>query len=72
MLRYIGLLWFGLADKYALQERDHMASKVVDYIESPYASKVQRDVGHSSDLADTLRFLKEEIRSWKADNDKIM
>ena len=49
-----------------------MASKVVDYIESPYESNGQRGVGHSSDLADTLRSLKEGIRSCKVDNGKIM
>jgi len=36
-----------------------MASKVVDYIESPYTSDGQHGVGHSSDLVDTLRSLKE-------------
>ena len=49
-----------------------MASKVVDYIKCPYASDDQRGVGHSYDLADTLKILKEEIRSCKEDNDKIM
>ena len=55
-----------------MQERHQMASKVVDYIESPYVSDGQRGVGNSSDLADTLRSLKEEMRSCKVDNDKIM
>ena len=49
-----------------------MASKLVDYIESPYASDGQGGAGHSFDLADTLRSSEEEIRSRKADNDKIM
>ena len=49
-----------------------MASKVVDYIESPYASNEQHSVGHSFDLIDTLRSLREEIRSCKEDNDKTM
>ena len=49
-----------------------MANKVVDYIESPYASAGWRGVGQLSDLEDTLRSLKEEIRSCKVDNDKIM
>jgi len=44
---------------YALQERDQMASKVVDYIESPYESDGKYSVGHSSNLTDTLRSLKE-------------
>jgi len=39
-----------------------MASKVVDYVEFPYPSNEQRGVGHTSNLADTLRILKEEIR----------
>ena len=49
-----------------------MENKVVDYIESPYALDGQRGVGNSYDLADTLRSLKEEIRSCKENNDKIM
>ena len=58
---------------YALEEeKDPMASKVVDYVESPYASNEQHGVGHTSDLADTLRNLKEEIRSCKEDNDWIV
>jgi len=49
-----------------------MIGKMVDYRDSPYESDKQRSVGRSSDLANTLRSLKEEIRSCKADNDKIM
>ena len=49
-----------------------MTSKMVDYKYSPYESDEQRGVGHSSDLEYTLRRLKEEIRSCKVDNDKIM
>ena len=51
-----------------------MASKMVEYNfwDSPYGSDEQRGVGHSSDLEDTLRILKAEIRSCKADNDKII
>ena len=49
-----------------------MTSKIVDYKGSPYESNEKHGVGHSFDLADTLRSLKEEIRSCKADNDKIM
>lgn len=49
-----------------------MARKVVEYIEYPYAFDGQHAVGHSSYLADTLRSLREEIRSCKVDNDKIM
>ena len=49
-----------------------MANKVVDYIESPYESYEKHGVGYSFDLVDTLRNLKEEIRSFKIDNDKIM
>jgi len=45
---------------------------MVDYIDSPYQSDDQCGVGHSSDLEDTLRGLKEEIRSCEVDNDKIM
>jgi len=49
-----------------------MASKVVDYIESPYGLDEQRGVEHSSDLIYTMRSLKEEIRSCKEDNDWII
>lgn len=42
-----------------------MASHVVDYVESPYASDEQCDMGHASNLVDTLRRLKEYIRSCK-------
>ena len=49
-----------------------MASKMVDYIDSPYESKENYGVGNSSNLEDTLRRLKKEIRSCKTDNDIIM
>ena len=49
-----------------------MASKMVEYKNSPYESNKQYGVGNSSDLVDTLRILKEEIRSCKVDNDRIM
>ena len=45
---------------------------MVDYKDSPYESNEQYGVGNSSDLLDTLRRLKEEIKSCKADNDRIM
>lgn len=45
-----------------------MASKVVDYVESPYASDEQCGVGHNSYLVDTLRSLKKDIKSCKEDN----
>ena len=54
---------------YALYEKDQMASKVVEYIESPYASDEQHGVGHTFDLVDTLRSLNEERRSCKENND---
>jgi len=46
-----------------------MASKMVDYKDSPYESKDLYGVGNSFGLAVTLRSLKEEIRSCKAYND---
>ena len=51
-----------------------MTRKMVDYSfqDSPYGSDEQRGVGHSFDFEDTLRSLKEEIRSCKEDNDKIV
>ena len=49
-----------------------MASKVVDYIESPYALDSKHGVGHYFDLADTLRSPEKEIRFCKEDNEKIM
>jgi len=47
---------------------------MVDYSsqDSPYGSDEKRGAGNSSNLADTLRSLKAEIRSCKEDNDKIM
>ena len=49
-----------------------MASKIVDYKDSPYESEEQYGVGNSSDLTITLGSLKEEIRSCKVDNDIII
>jgi len=49
-----------------------MASKVVEYIKSTYELDGRGGVGHSSDLEDTLRSLKEEIRSCKVDHDQII
>lgn len=49
-----------------------MTSKMVDHKYSPYESDEKRGVGHSSNLVDTLRILKEEIRSCEEDSDKIM
>jgi len=49
-----------------------MANKMVDYKDSPYEYKEQYGVGNSSDLAVTLRILKEEINSCKEDNEKII
>ena len=75
MLRYIGLLWFGLTDMIYLEERiSKMTSKMVDYSswDSPYVLDEQRGVGHSSDLENMLKILKEEIRICKADNDIII
>jgi len=70
MLVYCDLVYLAY---YELQEeKDQMASKVVDYIESPNASDEQHGVGHTSDLGDTLRSFKEEIRSCKEDNDRII
>jgi len=67
MLIYCDLVYLTY---YALQEeRDQMDSKVVDYVESPYALDEQCGVGRIYDLADTLRSLKKEIRSCKANND---
>ena len=47
-----------------------MTRNMVDYKDCPYKSDEQ--VLGTSNLADTLRSLKEEIRSYKADNEKIM
>ena len=49
-----------------------MTNKMVDYKDSPYESDEQHGVANTSDLTDTLRILKEEIRICKADNEKIM
>jgi len=45
---------------------------MVDYKYSPFELDKQHGVGHSYDLEYTLRRLKEEIRSYKVDNEKIM
>jgi len=45
---------------------------MVDYKDSPYESNEQYGVGNYSDLADTLRSLKEEIRSCKENNERII
>lgn len=49
-----------------------MASKMIDQKDSPCESKEPYGIGNSSDLADTLIILKEEIRICKEDNDRIM
>ena len=49
-----------------------MASKMVDYKDFPYELEEQYGIGNIYDLAATLRSLKEEIKSFKEDNDKIM
>jgi len=58
----------------AKRETTKMTTKMIDYSypESPYGSDEWRGVGNSSDLADTLRILKAEIRSCKANHEKIM
>ena len=48
-----------------------MESKMVDYKDSLYESDEQCGVGNSSDLADTLRSLNEEM-NCKAENDRII
>lgn len=55
-------------------KRSTMTSKMVDYSSrySPYGSNEQHGVENSYDLADTLRILKEKIRSCKEDNDMII
>jgi len=54
------------------KKKYQMASKMVDYIDSPYESEDQYGLGNPSDLVFTLRSLKEEIRSCKEDNDRII
>ena len=49
-----------------------MTSKMADYKYYPYESDEQHGVGYSSYFSNTLRSLKEEIRSCKADNDRII
>lgn len=49
-----------------------MASKMVDYKDSPYESDEQCGVGDSSYLVDIFISLKEEIESCKVNNEKIM
>lgn len=51
-----------------------MTSKMVEYNsrDSPYGSNEQCGGQNSSDLVDTLRSLKEKIRSCKENNDRII
>lgn len=51
-----------------------MISTMVDYSsrDPPYGLDEDHGGGHSSNLIDTLRSLKEEIRSFKEDNDRII
>jgi len=59
---------------YLVGRISKMTSKMVDYSsqDSPYGLNEQCGVGNSSDLAKTLRSLKEEIRLCKVDNDRII
>jgi len=54
------------------RRRSKMTSKMVDYSSQdyPYRSDEQHGDGYSPDIADTLRSLKAEIRSCKADDEK--
>jgi len=45
---------------------------MVDYKDSPYESEEKYGFGNSSNLGVTLRSLKEEIRSCKENNDRII
>lgn len=49
-----------------------MASKMADYRDPPYEFEEQYGFGNSSNLAVTMRSLKEEIRSCKEDSDRII
>jgi len=51
-----------------------MNTKMVDYIslDSPYRSDEQHGDGYSPNIATTLRSLKEEIKSCKPNNDKVI
>lgn len=51
-----------------------MTSKMVDYNswDSSYRSDEQHGEGYSLDIEDTLRSLKEEIKSCEEDNDQII
>jgi len=52
------------------KKKYQMASKMVDYKDSPYESEEKYGVGNSN-LGATLRILKEEIMSYKEDNEII-
>jgi len=49
-----------------------MARNIVDYKDSPYELEEHYGVGSSLDLIVTLRSLKENIGSCKADNERII
>lgn len=54
--------------------RPMMTRKMVDYnsCDSSYSLDEQHGNEHSPDIADTLRALKEKIKSCKEDNDRII
>lgn len=73
ILRYVSLLWFGIADMLYLVGRNIKDGYQDGRLqESPYESNEQYGVGNSADLENTLRILKEEIRIFKVDNDIII
>lgn len=59
---------------FARDRRLEMMSRMVDYIsrDSPYRSIENKGDEYSPDIEDTLRSLKAEIRSCKADNNKLI
>ena len=70
-VRWFIMIWFSRHD-IPCGKKSQMASKMVDYKDTPYEEEEKYGVGNSFDLAMPLRSLKEEIRSCKTDNDKII
>ena len=67
-------IWFFLHGKLAGRREFKMMRKMVDYSshDSPYRSVGKQREEYSLGIAYTLRCLREEIRSCKADNDKLV
>lgn len=79
---FIGLIHYITSCFYLVYLTWHVRrrKKIKDYeknsglhsCDSPYKSIEKQGDEYSPDIADTLRSLKVEIRSWRVDNDRII